>query len=292
MDFSMMQSLGKYTKAMEMQMKWQQKKKNNDFTADGSTRIKDATAWQAEEIRRSQADGSAKLSAQIRTKLSTGKKLTKEEMDYLQKNDPQLYQKAKSIEAEQKSYEKELNNCKTKEDVQRVRTNRVAASLSVVKSIENNSAIPEGAKLGLIAQELQKNMALEETINKFVASGKYAQLPTEAEKLKAEKELKEAKAAELEVEASIENTDEKSAAEKSAEAEQAKEAATANKEKAAEVQKVIKKGMSAIQERRMTRTEAEITPEAMKVKRSKVHAAYKRSQAEAWDQVIDIKVEN
>ena len=158
MDFSMIQSIGTYTKNMEMQMKWQKKKEDNDFTADGSTNWSDPTARQAEEIRRSQADGSAKLLSQIRTKLAAGKKLTQEEMDYLQKNDLPTYQKVKAIEAEQKSYEKELKNCKTKEDVQRVRTNRVAASLSVVNNVKNNPAIPEGAKLGLIWQELQKNM--------------------------------------------------------------------------------------------------------------------------------------
>ena len=51
MNFFMMQSLGTYTKNMEMKMKWQQKKAKNDFTADGSTKLKDSTAQQAEEIR-------------------------------------------------------------------------------------------------------------------------------------------------------------------------------------------------------------------------------------------------
>ena len=175
MNFYMMQSLGTYTKNMAMQMKWQQKKANNDFTADGSTKLSDPTARQAEEIRLAQADGSSKLSSQIRTKLASGKKLTREEMEYLQKNDPQTYQKAKAIEEEQKSYEEELKKCKTKEDVQRVRMNRTAASLSVVNSVKSNPAIPESAKLGILWQELQKNMALEETISEFVKSGRYAQ---------------------------------------------------------------------------------------------------------------------
>ena len=85
MNFYMMQSLGTYTKNMAMQMKWQQKKANNDFTADGSTKLSDPTARQAEEIRLAQADGSSKLSSQIRTKLASGKKLTREEMEYLEK---------------------------------------------------------------------------------------------------------------------------------------------------------------------------------------------------------------
>ena len=210
-------------------MKWQKKKEDNDFTADGSTKWSDPTARQAEEIRRSQADGSAKLLSQIRTKLAAGKKLTQEEMDYLQKNDLPTYQKVKAIEAEQKSYEKELKNCKTKEDVQRVRTNRVAASLSVVNNVKNNPAIPEGAKLGLIWQELQKNMVMEETIKKFVESGEYAQLPTEAEKLEAEKELKEWKEAELGIKDTEENAGEKEPAENVTEAESTVEEASADK---------------------------------------------------------------
>ena len=207
MDFSVMQSIGMYTKNMEMQMKWKQKKANNDFTADGSTKLSDPTARQAEEIREAQADGSSKLSAQIRTKLAAGKKLTREEMDYLQKNDPQTYQKARAIEEEQKSYEEELKRCRTKEDVQRVKMNHTAASLSTVNNVKNNPAIPEGAKLGIMWQELMKTRALEETMGEFVKSGRYAQLPTEAEKAEAEKALKEAKEAELGMEDSVESTE-------------------------------------------------------------------------------------
>lgn len=48
MDFTAIQSLGIYTKNMEMQLKWQKKKADNDFTADGSTKLTDPTARQAE----------------------------------------------------------------------------------------------------------------------------------------------------------------------------------------------------------------------------------------------------
>ncbi len=277
-------------------MKWQKKKEDNDFTADGSTKWSDPTARQAEEIRRSQADGSAKLLSQIRTKLAAGKKLTQEEMDYLQKNDLPTYQKVKAIEAEQKSYEKELKNCKTKEDVQRVRTNRVAASLSVVNNVKNNPAIPEGAKLGLIWQELQKNMVMEETIKKFVESGEYAQLPTEAEKLEAEKELKEWKEAELGIEDAKENAEEKEPAENVTEAGSTVEEASADKapvDKAKEIaiQEALKRDRTFLQERKKTRAEVEATPEARKVKRAKAQAAYKRNSTEISGFVVDMKVE-
>lgn len=291
MNIFMMQSLGTYTKNMEMQMKWQQKKANNDFTADGNTKLKDPTAQQAEEIRMAQADGSSKLSSQIRTKLAAGKKLTQEEMDYLQKNDPQTYQKAKAIEEEQKSYEEELKRCKTKEDVQRVKMNRTAASLSVVNNVKNNPAIPEGAKLGIMWQELMKNKALEETISKFVESGRYAQLPTEAEKAEAEKTLKEAKEAELGIEDSAESTEKTDTEKDEMNTDGMTDDISDAQTKEAPVQESVQKSRSILQERKITLAEAETTPEALKVKKAKVQAAYKANQAPSPEQIIDFKIE-
>ena len=289
MNFYMMQSLGTYTKNMAMQMKWQQKKANNDFTADGSTKLSDPTARQAEEIRLAQADGSSKLSSQIRTKLASGKKLTREEMEYLQKNDPQTYQKAKAIEEEQKSYEEELKKCKTKEDVQRVRMNRTAASLSVVNSVKSNPAIPESAKLGILWQELQKNMALEETISEFVKSGRYAQLPTEAEKLEAEKAVEEAKAAELGIEDPVQNTEEADADKSEINEEHIAEDISDDTEKDTSIHDSPPQNRGILQEHQKTLSEAETTPEALKVKRAKARAAYKENQVQIPEQIMDLK---
>ena len=289
MDFSVMQSIGNYTKNMEMQMKWKRKKANSDFTADGSTKISDSIARQAEEIRKSQADGSSKLSAQIRTKLATGKKLTQEEMDYLQKHDPQTYQKAKSIEEEQKSYEEELKRCRTKEDVQRVKMNHTAASLSTVNNVKNNPAIPEGAKLGIMWQELMKSRALEETLGEFVKSGRYAQLPTEAEKAEAEKTFKEAKEAELGMEDSAESIEKAGNDGKEVNAEGTPKESPDDTKKEVSLHESVQRDRAVLQERRITVAEAETTPEALKVKRAKVRAAYKASQAEIPEQVMDLK---
>lgn len=294
MNFNMIQSLNAYTRNMEMQMKWQQKKANSDFTADGSMKL-DAVSRQAEEIRQAQADGSAKLAAQIRTKLANGKKLTAEEMEYLQKNDPQMYQKVKSIEAEQKNYENELKRCKTKEEVQRVRTNHAAASLSTVNNIKNNPNIPESKKLELIWQEHMKNQALEEVTKEFVESGKYAKLPTEAEKAKAEKELEEAKKAEMGIEDPEEKIEEETEAKSDSEADDAKETERADgvddTSQEAKAHEAVERSRAALQERELTRMEAETTPEALKVKRAKARAAYEGAQMEAPRQLMDVKVD-
>ena len=295
---------------MEMQMKWQKRKDSSDFTADGKMKL-DLISRQAEEIRQAQADGSAKLSSQIRSKLANGKKLTIEEMEYLQKNDPQLYQKVKSIEAEQKNYENELKRCKTKEEVQRVRTNHAAASLSTVNNIKNNPNIPEGKKLELIWQEHMKNQALDEVTKEFVESGKYAKLPTEAEKAEAEKELKEAKEAELGIEDPAEEAEEKDKAEADSETDSTKEdrpadsikearpadgaesalaESQAGKVKKAMVDEAVQSSRAALQKHEMTRMEAETTPEALKVKRAKARAAYEGVKIELPKQLMDVKV--
>ena len=310
MNFNMIQSLNSYTRNMEMQMKWQKRKDSSDFTADGKMKL-DLISRQAEEIRQAQADGSAKLSSQIRSKLANGKKLTIEEMEYLQKNDPQLYQKVKSIEAEQKNYENELKRCKTKEEVQRVRTNHAAASLSTVNNIKNNPNIPEGKKLELIWQEHMKNQALEEVTKEFVESGKYAKLPTEAEKAEAEKEHKEAKEAELGIEDPAEEVEEKDKAEADSETDGTKEDRPANsikearpadgaessfaesqagKVKKAMVDEAVQSSRAALQKHEMTRMEAETTPEALKVKRAKARAAYEGVKIELPKQLMDVKV--
>lgn len=299
MNFNMVQSLNAYTRNMEMQMKWQQRKSNNDFTADGSTKLTDPTARQAEEIRQSQNDGSAKLASQIRLKLANGRKLTAEEKEYLQKNDPQTYQKVKSIEAEQKNYENELKRCKTKEEVQRVKMNHAAASLSVVNNVKNNPNIPEGKKLELIWQEHMKNQALEKVTKEFVESGRYAKLPTEAEKAEAEKEIEEAKKAEMGIE---DPNKEAEKAESDSKADDAKETklpdgadvtsseTQVDREKETAAREAVQRSRAALREHEMTRAEAETTPEALKVKRARARAAYKDVQMEEPKQLMDVKV--
>lgn len=290
MNFFTVQNMNTYTKNMEMQMKWQKKKSTGDFKADGSTKITDPVRQQAEEIRKSRADGSSKLSAQIDLKLQSGKKLTPEEMDYLQKTDPQKYQKIKAMEAEQENYEKELKRCKTKEEVQRVRMAHTATSLSAVNSIKNNPAIPEEKKLELIMQEHYKHMALETSTQEFIESGKYAKLPTEAEKAKAEKDLKEAKEAELGIKEPEDKTEEAEPAEaEGREISEDKDDKNILQEKAA--MELTKRELR--NEREMTRMEAETTPEAMKVKRARAQAAYKENQPEIISvrQTLDLKAE-
>ena len=164
-----------------------------------------------------------------------------------------------------------------------------ATSLSAVNSIMNNPVIPEEKKFELVMQEHRKNQAMQTTTQEFVESGQYAKLPTEAERQKAEKDLKEAKEKELGIENPAEKTEEKDQKEDPAAEENVKDEAAAAEEavRAAQMEKEVK---TLTREREMSRMEAETTPEALKVKRARARAAYQTSSTEVRQQMVDVKV--
>lgn len=284
MNFFAVQSLNSYTKNMEMQMKWQKRKDTNDFSADGTTTIDDWVKQQAEEIRQANKEGSTKLQAQIDLKLKCGQRLSAEEMEYLRKNDPESYQHIKSMQAEQKQYEEELKRCKTKDEVERVKMLHTASSLSAVNSIMHNPAIPENKKFELVMREHQKNAALQQSTKEFVESGKYAKLPTEQERLKAEKDLREAKEAEQNIDDPTQDTVEEVVG-------KAQEDDGTEQEDSQGKEALIKDAREVLSQREMTRAEAELTPEALKVRRAKARAAYSAAGGVVPAPVVDVKAD-
>lgn len=349
MSMMMITSINTYTKSMEMKMKWQKKQTSGDYKADGKTSIESTAQRQLEDIRESQKDGSKQMAAQIELKMMSGKRLSAEEMEYLKEHDPETYKKAKALEMEREAYERELKNCKTKEEVQRVKAAHAAAALDRVNDIKNNPNIPGGKKLELIKQEHAKATALDDTMNTFTKSGEYQKLPTEAERQKAEKEMEEAKKAEmgLDEESRKKAQEEKKAEESASESGKLEDGALPEKtpedrvsengalqEKAPEhgtlSERTPREGVSrsghtgnqvtraegrvfpkeessirktlldeearearkVITERTKTRAQAEVTPEARKVRQARAKAAYSSNQPRMVDAevpTIDIK---
>lgn len=261
MEFAYLGSINSYIKNGEMQKKWNMKKSTNNFAADGTLSIGEWIKKQTEKtdsfsLNDDNTNKSDERLNDIHNKLYCGKKLTLDEEQYLQKKDPMAYRQLKASEAEQKSYEEELKRCRTKEEVSRVRMAHTSASLSVVNSVKNNPNIPEGQKLALVSGELRKIKALDKITEKFVKSGRYAKLPTDNEKLEAEKLLKEAEQNEIESSAEThkENTDNTEDAKVSTDSPDAEEKAAAEK---------------VLSDDEITRIDAENAPEVRKVKRAK-----------------------
>lgn len=307
MSIMMVTSLNSYTKGMEMKMKWQKKQAEGDYAPDKSTSDDTAFQKQVDELRYPKDDRSSRMEADIELKLNAGKKLSAEEMQYLKKHNPETYQKAKNIEREREAYEKELASCKTKEEVERVKAAHAAVAVDRVNAIKNNPHISDGKKLELIKMEYFKAAALDDAMHLFTKSPDYKNLPTEAERLEAEKDMEEAKKAEL-------GLDEESLQEKARQEKAAEEAAKYDlEEKKAETEEGGKKPfhpdtsggddageegtiLKALQDaeaawakaeqeadkagnsQTKTRAQAQATPQARKVRQAKARAAYAASQ--------------
>ncbi|MDE5993605.1 MAG: hypothetical protein K2G87_11220 [Oscillospiraceae bacterium] len=208
MDFMCSGSVNNYIKTMDMQVKWQTKKKNGDYSADGK---KTVAQWAEEQKKKMQeransaggnsSDGEYdkskdKVLKSITEKLNRGDKLTYSEKQYLQKRDPQAYQQVIDTEQEQFYYETQMRRCRTKDEFHKLRLIRTMSSLSTVRSTQNNPRISSERKLEIAAGEQKKNAALEKSEKEFIRQGGLSQLPTQAECIAAAKKLAEARRAE------------------------------------------------------------------------------------------------
>ncbi len=117
----------------------------------------------------------------IDTKLRTGAELTDSELLYLQKKNPELYKKAMDIKREREQYKRELKECRTKEDVERLNSRKTSQFLSEIKAVQSNPNIDEGKKRELLERIGRRAMAILKEHTLFIASKRYKDLPTEDE---------------------------------------------------------------------------------------------------------------
>jgi hypothetical protein len=253
MDITQIGSLNTYLKQTKLETQWNLKKETGNYSAHTksldewlSDQTEATQSYSAYTASDSSSNGDTKLQS-IRQKIYNGSSLTTEEKDYLQKNDAATYAKVQAMEKEQKSYEAELRRCKTKDDVARVKMAHMSSALSELKAAKGD--------LGAVMLVNAKVRGIARITQKFVQKGYYNDLPTDAEKAEAEKEQREAatsqeerteQAEEQTGEQSVEKTEEKSDA--ASKADESTEDAKADT--------------------------AQESPEARKVRRAKVVAAY------------------
>lgn len=284
MDFLMINSVNSYVKGLDMKGRWRQKKEKADFSEDYTLneRQRKNEMFKKSYMEQRENDDSDKTLSAINNKIAVGSKLTPDEMKYLQVKNPTLYQKLKDIEKEKKQYEEDLKKCKTKEDVDRLKMSKISSSLSAINSVKNNPNIPESKKLEIAAQEQRRLNELGKIEAKFIKSGEYAKLPTEEEKAKAEKDMREAEENLRDV-TEDRKTEEKTVSKSETDSQyEYKKDIPENpdvEEAAADTEK-------ADCEEKLTVTEAELTPEAKKVKRARAKAAYKSPDVDSSEQQI------
>ena len=127
---------------------------------------------------------------QLQAKLKAGRRLSGSELEQLRKTDPEAYARAKQIEAERAAYERRLKQCRTKEDVQRLRLNAISGIATRVTAIANNPNIPDGKKLELVTHEHMRASAINDATGRFIRSGEYARLPSDAERNAAQRAVR------------------------------------------------------------------------------------------------------
>lgn len=286
MDFMKIGSLTNYAKTMKLKNDWNKKKRENDFQSQSkkSELERKNDRFKADYKKQQEEQKSDKMLQNINSKIAAGTDLTPAEMLYLRSKDPNKYQELKKQEQEKKNYEKELKSCKTKEDVQRLKMSAVGSALSSINAVKSNPNIPEATRLAVAQKELKKLDEFKKIDAKFAKSGELAKLPTEDEVRQVEKDKNEAREAEIEklyesakkLVADMEKDIEpKVSDETNAEIVVKSETKAAPEAENHTQQKKIKFEQP---DKRPTETEAEYSPEARKVKRARVKAAYNESK--------------
>ena len=279
MDFSTIRSVTSYMKSMELETKFKKKKAEGDLGSQSRKKteleIKNEQ-FKAEYMHRQEEnEDDDKMLTDINNKIAVDQELTPEELRYLQNKNPSLYQKVKNIENEKKQYEKDLKNCKTKEEVERLKMNKVSSALSAIKSAESDPNLPESAKLAVAQGELRRMNTLNKILAKFVERGEYDKLPAEQEVLEVEKQLKEAERAEEEKVFDVSETENTEKAGDTSETESENKEFTEN-------------ASENISEDKPTKAEIELSPEAQKIKRSKAKKAYDEVKEKYIPQQINV----
>lgn len=206
--FTMAGTIKRSVRMAALDQKWQQKK--NSFGQD-KKKLAEMTAEerqlqdfreQAEQMRKSQKH------ANIDAKLAAGEELTPEEIEYLRQNNPQALKDYEDTQKERESYKRALRNCRTKEEVERLKYTKMGQFMAEAKKISSNACIPKGKKVALLKRILQQATAVEDEHKEFLKTSRYASLPTEEEAREAEKAEKEQQEAETTGADETENTEE------------------------------------------------------------------------------------
>lgn len=199
MGIMLVTSLNSFVKNMEMNVKWKERQEEKNYapdsTGDGEDSVSKDFQKKIDEIRYPEYDRSSQMEADIEIKLTAGKKLRGEELEYLKNHDRAMYQKVKIINRERDAYEKALLSCKTKEEVEQLKADYAAAAVRRINAIRNDTGISAEKKGELFKMEHFRAAALDDAMHGFMESSDYTLLPEGTEPVKDEKKPEEGKKA-------------------------------------------------------------------------------------------------
>ncbi len=109
----------------------------------------------------------------LRFKILSGKKLLKEEIEFLRKNSRDTYELAKEAEKERKAYLKSLKACKTKKEAENLKLNKDISYISKVNEAkkQNTYKASDQEKQDICLKSIQSSHS------EFLRTKKYRDLP-------------------------------------------------------------------------------------------------------------------
>lgn len=182
MGIRMITSLNIYAKNMEMSARWQERKATGDYAPDEPAFVDHSFQNKVEEDD-PRPERSEQMEMDIEIKLNAGKKLSAEEMLYLKTYAPTTYQKASTILEERKAYEKALESCQTKDEVEQLKARYASAAVERIRAIRKTPGLSSRNRRDLIKMEHMRAAALDDSMHEFVKSREYEMLPEETKSL-------------------------------------------------------------------------------------------------------------
>lgn len=184
---------GTIASTVKLQMlnnKWMQKKESGNVLS--KQELNERSTWTSEQFMiadfqdQLEHNRETQKRQKIDNKIMSGGSLSPEEISYLEKNDPVALKKYRETKEEKESYKEKLRQCKTKEEVDRVKLQKLGELESSLSSVVNDPTIPKSAKLAKAQEILAKTNNIEAAHLEFVKSADYQCLPTDEEKKEQE----------------------------------------------------------------------------------------------------------
>ncbi|QNL99136.1 hypothetical protein [Wujia chipingensis] len=205
-----------------LDQKWQKKKQDINSKKDTEGMTQDEILLDSLE-RQAQTERERSATSELYTKLKTGGTLTEEEIAYLKEHDPEALAEYEKAQTEKKAYENALKNCRTKEDVQRLKLNRMGSFAAQAKEIASNPYIPKDKKVVLMQRLNNEVCMIRDAHQAFEKSRAYEELPEEqelrreaaeepAEKMEHQKDTEQAETTETTEDSKVDNKNKADAA--------------------------------------------------------------------------------
>ena len=184
---------GTIASTVKLQMlnnKWMQKKESGNVLS--KQELNERSTWTSEQFMiadfqdQLEHNRETQKRQKIDNKIMSGGSLSPEEISYLEKNDPVALKKYRETKEEKESYKEKLRQCNTKEEVDRVKLQKLGELESSLSSVVNDPTIPKSAKLAKAQEILAKTNNIEAAHLEFVKSADYQCLPTDEEKKEQE----------------------------------------------------------------------------------------------------------